>query len=216
MLKLYGAHVSPFVRKVRVALVEKGLDYEHEPLVPFNQPSEYFQISPLGKIPALVDDGKPLSDSSIILAYLERKHPTPALYPSDPYEFARALWFEEYGDSALVQNLTATVFFQRVVAPRFLNRPTDEAIIAKAIETDIPKCLDYLEGELDGKEFLAGGQFSIADIGIATHFVNGKFAGYEIDAKRWPKLAGYAKRIHARPSFQGIIKEEAAAFGIQL
>jgi glutathione S-transferase len=111
--------------------------------------------------------------------------------------------------------MTGTVFFQRVIAPRFFNRPTDEAIVAKAIETDIPKCLDYLEKELGSKEFLAGGAFSVADIGVATHFVNMKFAGYTVDAKRWPKLAAYLGRILGRPSFQGTNKEEAAAFGIE-
>jgi glutathione S-transferase len=216
MLKLIGASASPFVRKVRVALAEKGIAYEHDPMVPFGQPPEYLRISPLGKIPALLDDGKPLSDSSIIVAYLERKHPQPALYPSDPYEFARALWFEEYGDSALVTNMTAPIFFQRVIAPRFFNRPTDEAIVQKAIDVEAPKCLDYLEEQIDGNEFLAGGQFSVADIGITTHFVNARFANYTVDAKRWPKVAGYLGRMLSRPSFRDIVKEEAAAFGIEL
>ena len=216
MLKLIGASASPFVRKVRVALAEKGIAYEHDPIVPFGQPPEYLKISPLGKIPALLDDGKPLSDSSIIVAYLERKHPEPALYPSDPYEFARALWFEEYGDSALVTNMTAPIFFQRVIAPRFFNRPTDEAVVQKAIEVEAPKCLDYLEEQIDGNEFLAGGQFSIADIGITTHFVNARFANYTVDAKRWPKVASYLQRILSRPSFRDIVKEEAAGFGIEL
>jgi glutathione S-transferase len=216
MLKLIGASASPFVRKVRVALAEKGIAYEHDPMVPFGTPPEYLKISPLGKIPALLDDGKPLSDSSIIVAYLERKHPQPALYPSDPYEFARALWFEEYGDSALVTNMTAPIFFQRVIAPRFFNRPTDEAVVQKAIDVEAPKCLDYLEEQIDGNEFLAGGQFSIADIGITTHFVNARFANYTVDAKRWPKVAGYLGRMLSRPSFRDIVKEEAAAFGIEI
>ena len=216
MLKLIGASASPFVRKVRVALAEKGIAYEHDPMVPFGTPPEYLKISPLGKIPALLDDGKPLSDSSIIVAYLERKHPEPALYPKDPYEFARALWFEEYGDSALVTNVTAPIVFQRIIAPRFFNRPTDEAVVQNAIDVEAPKCLDYLETQVDGKEFLAGGAFSIADIGVATQFVNARFANYTVDAKRWPKTASYLEKILARPSFHGIVKEEAAAFGIEL
>lgn len=215
MVKLYGAHASPFVRKVRVALAEKGIAYEHDPVVPFNQAPEYFRISPLGKIPALLDDGKPLSDSSVIVAYLEKKQPTPPLYPSEPYEYARAIWFEEYGDSALVQNLTGTVFFQRVVAPAFFNRPTDEAVIKKAIEQDLPPIFDYLQSQLDGKEYLAGGAFSIADIGIATHFVNAKLARFSLDAARWPTLAAYLDRILARPSFRSCVVEEAKMFGVE-
>ena len=92
---LHGVSGSPFVRKVQVVLAEKGIPYEQETVMPINVSAEYRKISPLGKVPALVHDGKALSDSSVICAYLERIHPTPALYPADPYEFARALWFDE-------------------------------------------------------------------------------------------------------------------------
>src|SRR5713226_5997898 len=91
---LYGVNASPFVRKVRVALAEKNVPYEHEVVIPVNVSPEFRKMSPLGKIPALRDGDKALSDSSVICAYLERAHPTPALYPADPYEYARALWFE--------------------------------------------------------------------------------------------------------------------------
>ena len=80
-----------------------------------------------GKIPAYRDDKGVLADSSVICAYLERTNPTPQLYPSDPYAYARALWFEEYGDGGLVPVFGPNVFFQRIVQPRFFNQPTDEA-----------------------------------------------------------------------------------------
>lgn len=215
MLKLYGAHASPFVRKVRVALAEKGLAYEHDPQLPFNQPPEYYRISPLGKIPAIVDEGRPLSDSSVILAYLERKHPEPPLYPTDAYDYGRALWFEEYGDSALAQNL-GTIFVQRVVGPRFLNRPTDEAAIAKAIEQDLPPLFDYVQRELGANEYLVASRFTVGDLAIASQFVNAKIAGFRVDEKRWPKLAVYVERMHSRPSFRKCLDEEAKMFGITL
>src|SRR6185295_15528906 len=136
-MKLYGAGASPFVRKVRVVLAEKKIEHEHDPMLPFNVSAEYKKISPLGKIPAMVDDGKPLSDSSVICAYLERKHPQPALYPSDPYEFGRALWFEEYADSALVNVIGAKIFFKKVIGPTFMNQPVDEAALKSAIDDDL-------------------------------------------------------------------------------
>jgi glutathione S-transferase len=209
---VHGANASPFVRKVRVALAEKGLDYELRPLFPMNVPAEYRKISPLGKIPALEEDGRALADSSVICAYLERAHPEPALYPSDPYEYGRALWFEEYGDSALAQNVSGALFFQTIVAPRFLQRPTDQAAIDKALTQDIPPIFDYLESQIQAREVIAGTRFSIGDIGIATHFVNMQHAGYRVDASRWPKLARYVDHVLARPSFAALIEEEAPLF----
>ena len=209
---VHGVSASPFVRKVRVALAEKGLDYELRPVVPLNVPAEFKTISPLGKVPAFEEDGRALSDSSIIIAYLERTHPEPALYPADPYEYARALWFEEYGDTALAQNVTGVLFFQKVVAPRILQRATDQALIDKALSQDIPPLFDYLESQLKAPEAIAGTRLSIGDIGVCTHFVNMQHAGYEVDATRWPKLARYAGRVLARPSFKALIEEEAPLF----
>lgn len=211
MPTLYGVNASPFVRKVRVALAEKSIAYDLDPIIPLNVSPEYKKISPLGKIPAYRDGDVTLSDSSVICAYLERIKPEPALYPASPYEYARALWFEEYGDSAIVQVAGPKVFFEKIVAPMFLKRPTDEAVVQKAIDEELPPLFDYLESQLRG-EWLAGTGFSIGDIGIATQFVNLRHCGVRVDGARWPKLAKYIDRIHARPSFKTLIDEEAAAF----
>ncbi len=212
MATVYGAGLSPFVRKVRVALAEKNLPYEHDPVVPFNVSPEYKAISPLGKIPAYRDERGALPDSSVICAYIEKRHPTPALYPSDPYEYGRALWFEEYADSALVAVTGAKIFFPRVVGPAFFNQPADEAAIAKAIAEDLPPLFDYLESQLTG-DWLVGNQFSIADIAIGTHFVNLRLAGATVDTTRWPKLARYVARVHERASFKKLVEEDRAALG---
>ena len=214
MPTLYGVNASPFVRKVRVVLAEKGIAYEHDPIIPFNVSPEYKRISPLGKVPAYRDGERTLADSSVICAYLERVKPEPALYPSDPYEYARALWFEEYGDSGLAPVMGPKIFFQKIVGPRFFNQPTDEAVVAKAVAEELPALFDYLEGQLASGDALVGGRFSIADIGIATQFVNLRHAGFGVDAKRWPKLARYVAAVHARPSFKALIAEEAAAFSV--
>ena len=210
---VYGVNASPFVRKVRVALAEKNIPYEHDPVIPFNVSPEFKKISPLGKVPAFRDGDRTLSDSSVICAYLERKHPTPALYPSDAYEYARALWFEEYGDGALVQVTGPKIFFKKVVAPVFFNQPANDAEIQKAVDEDLPPHFDYLESQLSGP-YLVGKQLSIGDIGIATHFVNLRLAGFGVDQKRWPKLARFVAAIHERPSFAPLIAEEKASFGI--
>lgn len=213
MPTVIGASASPFVRKVRVALAEKSIAYDLEPLVPFNVSAEFKQISPLGKIPAYRDGDVTLCDSSVICAYLERKHPAPALYPAEPYEFARALWFEEYGDSALVNVAGPKIFFKKIIAPRFFNQAVDEAAIAQAVAQDLPPLFDYLESQLGPSEGIAGGRFSIGDIGLVTHFVNLRHSGVGVDATRWSKLARYVARTFERPSFAALWAEEAPLFG---
>jgi glutathione S-transferase len=214
MPKLLGAFGSPFVRKAYVALTEKGIPFEQEQVIPFGVSAEYRKLSPLGKIPAYQDGDKTLADSSVIIAYLERTHPQPALYPSDAYDYARALWFEEFGDGGLAPVMGAKVFFPKVIGPRFFNQEPNLAEIQKVVDTEVPPMFDYLEGELGDNEYLVANKFTVADIGVATIFVNYAFAGYGVDPKRWPKLAAYIERILNRPSFKSAIDKEKAAFGM--
>ena len=212
-LKVIGVGVSPFVRKVRVFLAEKGLEYEHEPLIPMGVPPEYLEKSPLGKIPCLEHDGKPLPDSSVICQYLERVHPEPALYPAEAYDFARSLWFEEYADTKMLE-AGIPIFQERVLAKRFFQREPDAAKVEKAIDEDLPPFLDSLQEQLGDAEYLVANRFSIADIAVASPFVNLAYGGYRPDASRWPKLAAYLERIHARPSFKAVIEGDAKAMGL--
>ncbi|MEN6542020.1 glutathione S-transferase family protein [Parvibaculum sp.] len=212
-LIVYGAPLSPFVRKVRVVLSEKGLDYKLDPVTPFPAPDWFVEISPLGRIPVLRDEDvgpdATLPDSSVICAYLERKKPEPALFPKDNYAYGRALWFEEYADSELAANIGMGVF-RPVVLAKLMGQPSDRAAAEKTIADKLPKYFSYLDKEIGAKEFLVGGAFSIADISVATHFVNFAHAGYTPDEKRWPNLARFLKAIHARPSFAACIAEESA------
>lgn len=209
---LHGAILSPYVRKVRVALAEKGIDYEGVPVFPFGQSAGYLAISPLGKIPCWQEGDFALPDSSCILAYLERKQPEPPLLPSDAKQAGRALWYEEYADTKLAQVCTVP-FFQRYVRVKALRQTADEAAIARAMNEEAPPAFDYLEKELRGREFLCGGRFGIADIATASFFVSMEHGGESVDASRWPGLVDYLARIHGRPSYKAIIEEEKALLG---
>jgi glutathione S-transferase len=210
-LVVYGSSLSPFVRKVRVVLAEKGVDYQLEQVNPFAPPPEFVAISPLKRVPVLRDTDVPepntLPDSSVICDYLEHKFPEPALYPGDRFERARALWFEEYADSQMAQNLVRAFFFERVVKPMMRQEP-DETVCAKARDKHLASTFDYLDGEIRGKAFLAGGMFSVADAAVGTMLVNLDHAGETVDSGRWPDLARYAQALHDRPSFKALIEKE--------
>lgn len=209
---IHGVPPSPFVRKTRVFLAEKNVPYELVMQQPFNQSAEYLAISPLGKIPCLQEGDFTVPDSSAICAYLERTNPEPALYPSDPKEFATALFLEEYADSKLAEAVGA-VFFQRVVRKYIFKQDPDEAIVEKALKETQPPLFDHLEGRLDdGAQAIVGGRFSIADVAIGAQLAGFVHAGESIDASRWPKFAAYVDALHARPSFKSCIEGEKQIF----
>ena len=208
---LHGANGSPFVRKVRVILEEKSLPYEQNPMVPFGVSDEYKQKSPLGKIPCLEDDDYVLPDSSCIGQYLERAYPDTALYPDDARGLGRALWFEEYGDTKLVEVCTAP-FFERIIKKGFLKQEPDEAKVQQVLTQSAPPVFDYLEGQLGDADYLVGGHFTVADISIASPFRNLRLAGEDLDAAPWPKLSALLERVLSRPSFKAITADEEAFF----
>jgi len=208
MSVLHGAALSPFVRKARAAFAEKGIAYELDPVFPFNQSPEYLEMSPLGKIPCYTTPaGQHIPDSSVIIAYLERVHTDNPLYPEDPADMARALFAEEYGDSAVVA-ACGTVFFQKFVGPLFLNQPTDEAAVKNALEVEIPKVLNWLDKQVAGKQFFVGDKLSVADLAICSPFVNLAHAGEDFDRAKYKNFAKYLDGILGRESFASLIKEE--------
>ena len=206
-LKLYGSGISPFSRKVRVFLAEKGLDFEDDPMIPMGVSGEYKAMHPQGKIPLLTDGDRVIPDSSAICDYLERVAPSPALYPSDPYEHARAVWYEEFADAGLI-NATIVLFQERVLGPVFFKRDSDEEKIRDAVENTIPPFFDYLERNLGDADYFVGNRFSIADISLGSQFANYKYGDGEVDAKRWPRLAAWVERVHGRPSFKALIESD--------
>lgn len=208
-MKLYGAVLSPFVRKTRVVLALKGLEYESVHVDPNNKPEGYEAISPLKRIPALEVDGRYLADSAVICAYLDQTHPQPSLYPQDAYERARTLWFEKYADYEISANCTFAVFRSRIVM-RLMGRECDEEMAQKALTETIPPLFDYLNRELEGQDYLVGGRLTIADIALASQMVNFKHGGESVDAGRYPHLAAHIERLHALEPFAQTIEKETA------
>jgi glutathione S-transferase len=216
-LVVLGGSVSPFVRKVRVVLAEKGLDYEHEQVNPFAGPPGWREISPLGKIPAFKDGDRSLCDSSVICAYLEKRFPTPALYPTDPYDYARALWFEEFMDGGVVPVVGPKVFFPLVLQPIFSGGQAPsaevEALAKKTFEEDAAPLFAYLEKEIGDRDYFVGNQLTIADIAVASIMVNPWLAGFAPERKRFPKLRAFLDRMWSRPSFKKVIEGDLPVFG---
>lgn len=206
-LTVYGAALSPFVRKVRVVLREKNLPYEHIHIDPARKPEYFHALSPLGRIPVLKDGDRVLVDSGVICTYLDGQYPQTPLRPADPAALAQVLWFEKFADYELAPLMTFTVFRQRVLASLRGGTP-DEVAVNVALNEKLPPLLDYLEKQVKKVDYIANDIFSVADIAMAVQVNNLGYGGEALDSQRWPEFARYIAGIQQRPSLKPLVEEE--------
>lgn len=208
-MKLYGSTISPYVRKVMAYAAEKGLALELEPAGMGRGGPEFERASPFRKMPGFCDGDFAISDSTAIITYLEAKYPDPPLIPIEPAARARTIWYEEFGDT-IVAKTGGAMFFNRVVAPTFMKRPGDLAIADKAEAEEVPPILAYLDGVIPPSGFLVEDRLTLADIAVASPFVNYRHMGMTIDPAVYPNAAAYLDAILARPSFAGMVAQESS------
>jgi glutathione S-transferase len=207
---LYGSSLSPFVRKVLAYAGEKGIELELQPTGLTDPPPEFLEASPFRKMPAFRDGDYTLADSSAIIHYLEATHPQPEMIPAEPRARGKVVWFEEFADSILC-SCGAKMFFNRVVAPRFMGRPGDLAVADTAEREELPPILDYLERVVpEPGRFLVGESISLADIAVASPFANLAHLNVEIDPERHRRTRTYVDSILSRQSFAPWIERETA------
>ena len=214
-LTVIGNYLSPYVRKVLVCLDLKGVDYQIDPITPFVGNDAFSQLSPLRRVPVLIDGELVLNDSTVICQYLEDKYPTPTLYPADIAQRAKARWLEEYADTRLADVLLWRLFYQLAVLRHVFGEQADERVVQKAREVDIPAALDYLETQLPADGFVFG-ELSIADISIACYFRTASFVRYAVDAQKWPRVAALLQRMQELPSFGKLARLEDSMLRIPL
>jgi glutathione S-transferase len=207
VLTLYGINLSTFTRKVRLALLEKGIEHRFE-IAPMGSP-KVRALHPLGKIPVIEDAGAAIPDSSVIIAYLERAWPARPLYPAEPVLLARALWLEEYADTRL-REATLPYFSENVVKPVFQGKAGDTGALAAATPVR-NEVFTYLEHELPESGLATGEALSVADVAIGAQLITYRQGAGDPDAGRWPKLARYLGSLLARPHWSVIMAEEEAA-----
>jgi glutathione S-transferase len=212
-LLIIGSYLSPYVRKVLVCLEIKGIAYEVDHIVPFFGDDRFSGLSPLRRIPVLVDGDLALSDSSVICQYIEDRQPAPALLPADIRDRARARWLEEFADTRMGDVFIWRLFNQIAIRPSVWGEKGDRELVDRTLKEDVPSVLDYLESEAPADE--AGGGFrfgalSLADIAPACFFRNAGWVRFQIDPARWPRAAAWMARTLAEPAFAKLARIEDA------
>lgn len=214
---IVGSYLSPYVRKVLAVLSLKNIPYEIDPIIPFSGNEEFSKISPLRRIPVLIDHQITLADSSVICQYLEECYPEPSVYPRDLVKRAEARWLEEYADTRMGDVIIWQLYKQMVINPYVFGKKTDETVLKKTTEEDLPQILNYLESQILKSQvpstgFFFGEEPTIADISVATFFRNALMARYSIDEARWPWTAGFIQRVLALPCFERLKIYEGKCF----
>ena len=209
MIILYEHPLSPYAQKVKIALAEKGIEFE--PRLPdlfTGSDAAFAAANPRQEVPALVvDDQTAIFDSTIILEYIEERWPTPPLLPRDPAARARARMIEEMCDT-YYEAINWGVF-----EIRFFGRAKDaaaDAILARAAE-QTSGANAWLERQLGSKQWLNGDAFGWADLSAAPLVHAAAFTGRPPVAGA--ALEGWLERIRARPSVAKTFQAGMEAFG---
>jgi glutathione S-transferase len=196
MIKLYTFPPSTNSRKVRIALLEKGLEFErvNVDLTKREQKNaEYLKIHPFGQVPALDDEGFVLYDSTVINEYLDDEYPYPPLMPKDSEGRAQARLMEDFRDTQF------NPAFVRIIQEMRKAEGERDANNINTAKADIGKCFDRIEKQLEGKDYLAG-SFSLADIAFMANIELLDRFQVAVDPK-YKNTVAWIARLKARPSF---------------
>jgi glutathione S-transferase len=204
-MKLLGTNGSPFVRKVRLVLAEKGIACEYVIARPSDPRSGVAAANPLSKIPVLIrDDGRSLYDSSVIVEYLDGLK-LPRLIPENPAARIEVKRWEALADG-ISEAAIVLSHDLRLPAPKL-----DDAMRKRQL-AKIECGLDAMEAELGGNPHCYGDAFSLADIAcaMALGYLDAALAGVIDWRAGHPRLVGLDRRLAARPAFATALAESRA------
>ncbi len=208
MLTLYEHPLSPYAQKNKIALREKGLEFElatPDAIGSGDTGSDFLQANPRGEVPALIDDGFAIFDSTIILEYLEDKWPNPALLPTSAADRARVRMIEDVMDThfeAINWGLGEIAYFKRAAGTEA------EAIFAKAA-AQTQGYFAWLESQLGDADWFNGDHFGWGDLAVIP-YINGS-ASFGNTPPAGSKLEAWAARTNARDAVAKTASEAAAS-----
>lgn len=207
MLTLYHLFLSADSRKIRIVLREKGLEFELKAEKTWERRPEFLALNPAGEVPVLVDgNGLALADSMAIAEYLEEAYPEPIrLLPGTLRERAEArrlvAWFDEKFGREVTRNLVGEKLMKR-----FLGRGEPNSSAIRAGKENLKTHLGYIGYLSERRKWLAGDQFSLADIAAAAQVSCVDYLG-DIPWDEHEAAKDWYARVKSRPSMRPILAD---------
>ncbi|MCP5036492.1 MAG: glutathione S-transferase family protein [Rhodobacteraceae bacterium] len=209
MNSLFHFALSPACRKVRLSLAEKKIEVELVEERYWEQDADFLRRNPAGKVPVLRMGSKTMSESAAICEYIEERHPTPPLMPTDAegrYEVRRLVtWF----DDKFHHEVTSKLLYERV-HKKIMGQSPDSRNV-KAGAKAIRYHLDYLGWLLDQRRWLAGSQMSLADFAAAAHLSTLDYIS-DVDWNRNANVHEWYAKIKSRPAFRSLLADQLSGF----
>lgn len=210
MLRLCGFRISNYHNKVRLALLEKGIEFEEDATCTPKQTDEFLARSPMGKAPFLeLEGGRRLSESQVICEYLEDAYPQRPLLPKDP--FARA----KVRELMVYMELHMELVVRRLYGPVFFKRGTLSEETSQAVQKDLAKGVRAFRTLAKFEPFIAGSELTLADCAAFVHLplvsLTTKLAFGRDFLEDLPQLKPYLKMLGERPAFHRVNEDRKAA-----
>jgi stringent starvation protein A len=180
VITLYDADRCPYCARVRIALAEKGIEYETVEIDLDDRPAWIYEKNPLGRVPVLEEDTFVLSESAVIDEYLDERYPEPPLWPADPA--ARAL-----GRMLVFR-------FDELSSPYYALRRGDDGARER-----LDAALATLDAALQEQRFLSGREFGLADIAYIPWILRARDR-MDVDVERFEAVSEWVSRLAERPS----------------
>ncbi len=205
---VHGIPGSPFMRAVLIALEEKRVPYRIRALSPTTlREDAYRKLHPFTRVPAIEHGSIQLYETQAILRYVDAAFPEPSLQPRDPERIGRMNQIMGINDWYLFPNVARVVVFERIVAPFLFGKTPDEKAIAAALP-DARVCLGELNRLLAGNAYLAGAEFSLADILLAPQLYYLAATPEGAALIDGTALATWLARVGQRPSLVATLPPE--------
>ncbi|MBP7000610.1 glutathione S-transferase family protein [Amaricoccus sp.] len=210
MRRLYHQTLSPFCRKIRLVLAEKGIEVELREEKPWERRMDFLRLNPAGQVPVLQMDDLTLADSGAIFEFLEETQPDPPLLPKDPAARAEARRLAAWFDDKFQREVTANLLYERV-NKKLAKSGYPESERIKAGLKNIRYHLDYIGWLMDHRRWLAGNQMTIADFAAAAHLSCLDYVG-DVDWSRNAGVQDWYAKIKSRPAFRSILADLVPGF----
>lgn len=209
MRHLYHYWFCPLSRKIRLAMLEKSMEFELILELPWKRRHEYLILNPAGTVPLLVEeDGATITGANPIAEYIEETIPEPSFLGETPVERAEVRRLIDWFDVKFNQEVT-DLFITERVTKRYLKRGNTEASVIRYASQNIKHHLQYIEYLSDRRNWLAGNSFSYADISAAAHISCVDYFG-DVPWENFQTAREWYARVKSRPSMQNILKDNIA------
>ena len=208
MVRLCGFHISNYFNKARIAMLEKGLEFELDPACTPSQKDEFLARTPMGKVPFIEIDGAELSESQVICEYLEDAYPQKPLYPREALARARVR------ELITIMELHVELVARRLYGQVFMGRAVSDEV-KQSVEKDLVKGLRAFRARAKFDPYVAGAELTLADCAAFVHLplvsLATKLAYGKDFLESMPQVKPYLKLVGERPAFARVNEDRKAA-----